>query len=360
MSIRLEKLLAVWHSQIDQHQWILATVIETAGSSYRKTGAMMFINDLGQYYGLISGGCLEPDIMRKARRCWDSGKNQTVCYDMRDEDDIGWQLGIGCGGMVKILLQPINKDNDFLELPLLKQQLSDRKTCHYAQDLSSSEPNNWLVKTTEPTSTVNLECLSNSKSNASLNTCSNSKLQSTSIGQSNLIIEHKFTPAPQIAIFGGGVDAQPLAAMAEVLGWRVIMYDPRVNYAQRDKFANAEHIVRSKFLDLVRHPSLTQLDAVVIMTHNVQLDGEALLLVQQSSADFIGLLGPKHRTEKVLRSVGITAGDLQKPLSNPIGLDIGGELPESIALSITAEIHAVLEQKIALTQADKKGLKRVG
>ncbi|MDO6719909.1 XdhC family protein [Psychrosphaera sp. 1_MG-2023] len=340
MSIRLEKLLDVWHSQIDQHQWILATVIETAGSSYRKTGAMMFINDLGQYYGLISGGCLEPDIMRKARRCWDSGQNQTVCYDMRDEDDIGWQLGIGCGGMVKILLQPINKANNFLELPLLKQQLSERKISHYAQDTTSTFPNNWVVKTGEITSIVN------------------SALSSDAL--TNSVIEHKFTPAPQIAIFGGGVDAQPLAAMAEVLGWRVIMYDPRVNYAQRDKFATAEYIVRDKFLDLVGHPSLTQLDAVVIMTHNVKLDGEALLLVQQSSADFVGLLGPKHRTEKVLKSVGISVEDLQKPLSNPIGLDIGGELPESIALSITAEIHAVLENKIAFTQADKKGLKRVG
>lgn len=335
MSIRLEKILEVWLEQKNQHQWILATVVETAGSSYRKSGAMMLINDIGQYFGLISGGCLESDIMRKARQCWDTGRNKLVCYDMREEDDIGWHLGIGCGGMVKILLQPISADNQFLHLEQLLDALKNRATVAYSQDLSAEFPDNQI------------DLMPNAP---------NVKVKNGS--RDSDIKTHRFEPTPQIGIFGGGVDAEPVANMAKLLGWNVIVYDPRVSYAKRDRFDMADNIIRDEFQSLTTHPSLEQLDAVVIMTHNVKLDGQALSVAQYSTAKFVGLLGPSHRTEKVLKSIGLTYSQLTKPLSNPIGLDIGGELPESIALSITSEIHAVLANKITLSPTQQ--LTRVG
>ena len=319
MNNRLEHLLSIWHEGQRRFQWILATVIETQGSSYRKPGAMMLINDMSQYFGLISGGCLESDVMTKARKCWDTGHSQVVCYDMREEDDIGWQLGIGCGGMVKILLQPITESNNFLSLEALHQGLLNRQTCYYLQSLDTLFPHNRLL--TKQPSFLDDNC-----------------------------IVHTCKPRPAITIFGGGVDAQPVCKIAATLGWHITLVDERVNYARAAYFPDADSIIKKPFNELARSDWLQQIDAAVIMTHNVRLDGLALKLVQNSSAQYVGLLGPKHRAQKVFESARLPAAAMTKTLFNPIGLDIGGELPESIALSILSEAHAVLEGKQSAAQ----------
>ncbi len=318
MSNQLEQILNTWYPDRDNLDWVLATVIETAGSTYRKSGAMMLINSLGQFYGLISGGCLESDLVRHARQCFDSGKNKHVCYDMQEEDDIGWQLGIGCGGMVKLLLQPINKQNNYLELELLLGNLNNRVACYYIQDKQSLT----FVNKVE------------------------TKEQLTAATSSQ--ITHKITPVPQLVIFGGGVDAQPVCNIAATMGWKVIIADERVNHARPTHFGSAKHISKQAFSELANEQWLFNTDAIVIMTHNVEMDARALKLVQSSQAKFIGLLGPKHRTDKVLKAAGLTYQTLTNPISNPIGIDIGGELPEAIALSILAEIQGVLSGKLSL------------
>lgn len=317
MNNRLEQLLALWQPQKSALEWVLATVIETQGSSYRKPGAMMLINSLGQYYGLISGGCLEADIMRKSRKCLDTGENQIVCYDMREEDDLSWQLGIGCGGMVKILLQPITAQSNWLELDFLAAQLDKRQTSFYQQNISLGEANNKVF-------TV----------------CERSEL-----GLSCNYFTHEIKPRPALAIFGGGVDAIPVVNMAKTLGWQTFVIDERVNYARRAYFENADSVIRQSLDSLTDEPFLQAVDAIIIMNHNVALDAKALVLAQQSSAKFVGMLGPSHRTEKVLQCVNFTYSDLTKNLSNPVGLDIGGQLPESLALSMLSEAHAVLENR---------------
>ena len=144
MANRLNQLLKQWQSSRNTQKWVLATIIETDGSSYRKPGAMMMINDLGQYYGLLSGGCLESDIMLQARRCWDSGRNRIVEYDMREEEDLAWKLGIGCGGMVRILLQPVDEHNQYLQLGELYSLLENNKSAEYGQVVHEKAPQNIL------------------------------------------------------------------------------------------------------------------------------------------------------------------------------------------------------------------------
>jgi len=313
MANRLEQLLDIWIKNKDSLDWILATVIETAGSSYRKSGAMMMINSLGQYHGLISGGCLEADVMRQARKCWANGENKIITYDMREEDDIGWQLGIGCGGMVKILLQPINESNQFQNLQALKENLDNKQPCFYQLDTSSQNTPNQIFPTPPEK-------------------------------QKNTVV-HKISPRPTLSIFGGGTDAIPLVNMAKVLGWEIVVIDERVSYARKEQFLAADFIIKRPLEELLTEPLLQRTDVLVIMNHNVRLDALSLKLAQSSSAQFVGMLGPTHRTEKVLKQLNWSYQDLQKPLSNPVGLDIGGELPESIALSILSEAHAVLEGK---------------
>lgn len=328
MANRISQLLNHWTKDRDKHLWVLATIIQTDGSSYRKAGAMMLINDLGQYFGLLSGGCLESDIMRQARRCWDNQQNRIIEYDMREEEDLAWQLGIGCGGMVKILLQPVDAHNDYLGLDELNSYLDQRLKVEYSQQIHQEKPVNRVqpINKNQPLSVATL-----------------TKQQ----GQQSFV--QQLNPAPLVAVFGGGVDAKPVVAMAAELGWQVLLIDPRVGYAKAAVFHQTTQIIRQPLDELYEANWLQQIDAAFILTHNIKLDAMALKLIQSSSAKYVGLLGPIHRTDRVLDFAELNRHQLAKPLANPVGLRLGGELPESIALSMLAEAHAVLENADALS-----------
>ena len=317
MSNRLNQLLKHWLASKDSQQWVLATIIETDGSSYRKAGAMMMINSLGQYFGLLSGGCLESDIMLQARRCWDTGHNRIIEYDMREEEDLAWQLGIGCGGMVRILLQPVSRENHYLSLDNLYRYLDNNQACEYQQVIHQSGPENSL-----------LPCDSQERATDDSRPC----------------FVQIIKPVPHLALFGGGVDARPVVAIAMQLGWQLTLIDPRISYARSEQFDPSITIVRQSLDELTGIAWLQKIDMALIMTHNIQLDGQSLALVQSSSACYVGMLGPTHRTERVLAHMKLDRTDLIKPLANPVGLRLGGELPESIALSMLAEAHAYIEQ----------------
>jgi xanthine/CO dehydrogenase XdhC/CoxF family maturation factor len=331
MANRISQLLSHWSGNRDKHLWVLATIIQTDGSSYRKAGAMMLINDMGQYYGLLSGGCLESDIMRQARRCWDNQQNRIIEYDMREEEDLAWQLGIGCGGMVRILLQPVHAGNDYLKLDELNSCLAQGQKAEYHQQIDEGLPLNKVLPLHEKIQTVT------------------GGIQTNGAGE---VFIQVLSPAPLIAIFGAGVDAKPVVSIAAELGWQVLLIDPRVGYAKAEFFTKAEQIIRLPFEQLGTAAWLNQIDVALVLTHNIKLDAAALKLVQSSSAKYVGLLGPTHRTDRVLDIAKLTRTDLIKPLANPVGLRLGGELPESIALSMLAEAHAAIENADGLSISD--------
>jgi xanthine/CO dehydrogenase XdhC/CoxF family maturation factor len=322
MANRVSQLLKQWSDNRDNHLWVLATIIQTDGSSYRKAGAMMLINDMGQYFGLLSGGCLESDIMRQARRCWDNQRNRIIEYDMREEEDLAWQLGIGCGGMVRILLQPVHANNDYLNLDELNRCLEQRQQAEYHQQIDEGLPLNKVIPITD-------HVLSDTAI-----TC---KVESV-----NVFVQ-QLSPAPLVAVFGAGVDAKPVVSIAAELGWEVLLIDPRVGYAKSEYFTKAKQVFRQPLTELDNATWLNQIDIALILTHNIKLDAAALKLVQKSSAKYVGLLGPTHRTDRVLEIAKLSRSDLTKPLANPVGLRLGGELPESIALSMLSEAHATIE-----------------
>lgn len=328
MANRISQLLSNWSQDRDKHLWVLATIIQTDGSSYRKAGAMMLINDMGQYFGLLSGGCLESDIMRQARRCWLNQQNRIIEYDMREEEDLAWQLGIGCGGMVRILLQPVDANNDYLKLDELNHYLEQRQTVEYHQQIHQGLPQNNVLPIVDKATIV----------------AANIQI----VGTIQVFVQ-RLSPAPLIAVFGAGVDAKPVVAIAAELGWQVLLIDPRMGYAKAEFFTKVNQIIRQPFEQLYKETWLTQIDAALVLTHNIKLDAAALKLVQGSSAKYVGLLGPTHRTDRVLDFAELTRNDLTLPLANPVGLRLGGELPESIALSMLAEVHAALENADGLS-----------
>ena len=331
MPNQLIHLLTEWQPHRETCEWVLGTVYKTEGPSYRKPGAMMLFNGLGQQFGMLSGGCLESDIQRHARHVMLSGKATTLCYDSTDEDDPSFQFGTGCGGTVHILLQPINDKTQHLHLDAVFQTLRDRKTGIYYQripDMNGEVETRFLE--TESFSQINAPQLTD------LIEEENSRWLITPI-----------VPEPHLLVSGGGVDAQPLVSIAHQLGWQVSVWDPRPANARQENFLTADWIIREPALALFDFTIRKSVDAVVLMTHNIQLDSGVLSALQQVPLQYLALLGPMHRRRQVLEQAGIKESELTTPLAGPAGLDIGAELPESIALSILAECHASLKHRSA-------------
>lgn len=317
MSNRFQDIVHQWYQQKDQLDWVLATIIQTKGSSYRKAGAHMMINDLGQSFGLLSGGCLEADLKRRARRCWATNQSQVVCYDMSDATDIAWQLGIGCGGMVRVLIQPISQANHYHNLHIAHDMLMTNQSVCYQQSIDDSA--------------INCCTLSGTRTP-----------QRARFDETTQCFTSMISTKPKLVIFGGGVDTLPLVSLAKTMAWDVTLIDARSNYARPSVFKNADEIINQPYQSLVGHPALIHCDAIVVMHHNIEHDAHAIALAQHSKATYLGLLGPKHRTERVFEQACLQDIHLRCPLTNPIGLDLGGDLPETIALSIVSQIQAHL------------------
>lgn len=337
---RIEHIVAQWLPLKDQQQWVLGVVVAIKGSSYRKVGAMMLFGEMGQQWGLLSGGCLEADLLRHARMVMDSQAAKSVTYDMTDEDDIGWQLGIGCGGMVKVMLMPINASNNYLRLPELASTLNKGQRAFYWLNIDNICENQ-LITCADQVSELNANA-----ANWLLLSGEASTPYVVEGDDNGLLLPLK--PAPHMAIFGGGVDAIPLMTLAKNIGWRVTIVDSRPAYGHPNHFHQADEIIKLTASELASHRILSSIDAAVIMHHNLNLDADVLTAVQRSSAQYIALLGPKHRRDKIVSMMTIKA--LSKPLSSPAGFDLGGDIPEAIALSILAECHAVLEGKHKLSK----------
>lgn len=335
MSNQLLTLLDAWHRQKDETEWVLGTIIGTLGSSYRKAGAMMLFNGLGQQYGLLSGGCLEADLLKHAQHVITTQKSKIVTYDMHNEDDIAWQLGIGCGGVIRIQLSLINAHNNYLQLQKLHQNLIQRIACWYLLPFLQDDSPTTVLSESEVQGTIfanNLPPLEKCK-------------QSTHLGKNNhAYLAIPIHPVPHLVIFGGGVDARPVVTFAHELGWKITLIDHRTAYARKAYFPHASHIFRH---EAEQYADITTIDAAIVMTHNIKMDARALSVLVKSSTRYIALLGAIDRKKKVFTQASINEAELPVKLSSPAGLDLGGELPESIALSILAECHATLEQRSA-------------
>lgn len=318
-------LLSQWSHCRDAHRWVLGLIYQTQGSCYRKVGAMMLFNDAGRQFGLLSGGCLEAELHRQAARVMHTQQSCTRCYDANDEGDITFQLGIGCGGTVHILLHPISAANNYLELHTLEAHLNKGQSVHYQVTIPDKAGHQAHAK-------VSVQTGDSLAVRPVLKT-----------GQPHTWLLTPIIPPTQLLVVGGGIDARPLVAMAAQLGWRVTLCDPRPANARREHFPGASRITRSKPVALLDDANCKQWDAAVVMAHQLRMDADAVLsLKEASSLKYWALLGPQARKQRVLALAGLSEMDLPLPLAGPAGLALGGELPESIALSILSECHAVL------------------
>ncbi|ABM03611.1 isoquinoline 1-oxidoreductase maturation factor [Psychromonas ingrahamii 37] len=329
MSHHIEDLLSQWN-MYPNDKWVLAVITKIQGSSYRKTGAMMLFHALGKSIGLVSGGCLEGDLLRHAQRAIQQDQAINITYDATDESDASYQLG--CGGIVDLLLIPVTADNNYLHLQTLMEQLKS-ENCEYHLPLVKSGTQAASISASV------VPILNKTDYDFSKSTYNKAK-ESSDITILQIPCRTRF----HLAIFGGGLDAQPLTMMAIQLGWKVTVFDERSSYAHQHHFPKANIIKQP--LSQLENDILLNIDGVVVMQHNLTLDALALKLISQSHQAYIALLGPRHRRDQVFSKANINLDDFKGFFSAPAGFDIGGELPESIALSILAECHAVFYKRI--------------
>lgn len=320
MSNHFYNLLSSWLPLKDEANWVLGAVIHTRGSVYRKTGALMLLSDAGHQLGLLSGGCIESDLLLQARKVVALGKSRRVIYDAADDSNIAWRLGIGCGGAAEILLHPCNAFNEFLQLPALFSCLQQQYACRFELQIDSAQ--------------------------ASFATCARlfAQRQHGSVqtgGGGKKILSTLINPLPHLLILGSGVDVVPLCQLALVLGWRVTLADQRLSSAKRDNFPVGTAALNFSAAELP-DDLLRTVDGVVIAHHNLRLDAAAITALQTRDMihPYIGLLGPAKRKADVLAMAGLSEVQLRYSIAGPMGLALGGDLPESIALSVLAECHA--------------------
>lgn len=334
-SHHLKHVLHSWKYELGKCHGVLGIVINTKGSAYRRTGSFMFFAEDGRQLGLLSGGCLESDLSIKARHALATNRSTMLRYDSNDEDDVSFQLGIGCGGVVDILLQPSTLSEVHQQLC----EMTDALESGASIDIRLQYTNLLNDKTHNSKPTSSIQIVGSEYMNAIKYKKAGcyTKFKRTNEGDSETL-EIKVMQAPNLLILGGGADAQPIERLAKNLGWEVTVCDPRPANARVEQFSTETNCYTLDFDQLDGQGWLQYVNACIIMSHSVKLDAQALKSMIDKPMHYLGLLGPEHRKRQVFTQAGISESKLNR-VDGPAGLFLGGELPESIALSIVAACH---------------------
>jgi xanthine dehydrogenase accessory factor len=347
----------------------LATVVHVEGSSYRRPGARMLVTDDGQLTGAISGGCLEGDALRKALLAISQQKNKLVTYDTTDDNDTTLGVQLGCNGIVHILFEPIDPEQPNHPIALLKRISQKRQnavlvTLFTLNSRTGKQPGTcFLHLEDDRTSVTNLwdDSFSNRMlaEAAQARNIQDSFFKSFNIQGQKLtgFIEYLKTP-PSLVIAGAGNDTIPLMEMAHILGWNIIIVDGRAGHATQQRFPKAHQILVTRADDVLSYIQPDAQTFFVLMTHNYNYDLTLLKqLINIEDCVYIGTLGPKKKLERMygdLLAQGIVVSENQKgKIFGPTGLDIGAETSEEIALSVLAEIKAVMAGKKGMPLREK-------
>jgi len=351
-----EIIRAFDEAQQQEKKTALATVVHVEGSSYRRAGARMLITEEGQLTGAISGGCLEGDALRKALLVMTQQKTMLVTYDTMDEDDATLGVGLGCNGIIQVLIEPIDvsKENNpmqFLKAIAGQRQSSVLVTLFSLQDKKAQQPGTCLL--IKENSIAGYSPFFNEQ----LIHDAQSAFENHTISFKNYISEKEsytafiefIKPPVSLIILGAGNDVMPLVQMADVLGWESTVVDGRPGYAKKERFTSACQVLVSKPENVLDKLTIDDQTVFLLMTHNYNYDLAMLRALLNKDIVYIGSLGPRKKLDRMLNELseeGITLSEKQRSMIyGPVGLDIGAEAPEEIALSILAEIKAVLANK---------------
>ncbi|XWK89614.1 MAG: XdhC/CoxI family protein [Phormidium sp.] len=351
----LQRILQAFeHSQQAEKRAVLATVVRTSGSAYRRPGARMLLTEDGEMIGAISGGCLESDILDRSHSLLSNNTNPIlVRYDTTSSDDIVFGFGLGCNGIVDVLIESLNHDSAISQLSLIRdclhtQQMIAIATVFAVENVSDIRVGDRLMMKSDTTiinQIANQDIAQTVAKDLGKTLIEKQTLVQSytlSSGKIDLLLEVISPPVP-LLIFGGGYDAIPVVQFAKQLGWQVTVIDHRSSYLTGDRFPRADRLLHCKpeQPETYNH-LLTPQTVAVVMTHRYISDLAFLKTLIPSGLRYLGVLGPKRRMQQLSQDLAENGVTPNQQLYNPIGLDIGAETPEEIALSIVAEIQAVL------------------
>jgi xanthine dehydrogenase accessory factor len=332
---------------------VLASVVHVSGSTYRRIGARLLVLPDDQLIGLISGGCLEGDLVARAGEVREEGTPRLVHYDATVEDDIVWGLGLGCAGVVDVLLETVTPGRPG-PLAWLAAWRRSRGTGVLATALAPRAlGRRWALHPDGSTEGDPSDALRA----ALLRARSTERSSRTTTPEGDVCVEIA-RPPRRLLVFGAGPDAAPVVHLATELGWNVELVDHRPAYARAERFPGARvHLVPTE--RAVTEVGVDSDTYVLVMTHHYLIDRALLAGLLPSPVPYIGLLGPKQRAEDLLADVAELGIDLSEDqrsrLHGPAGIDIGGEGPEAIALSLLAEVMAAAEERPGGALRDRKG-----
>jgi xanthine dehydrogenase accessory factor len=318
----------------------LATVVRVFGSAYRREGAKMLAHEDGSATCMISGGCLEPEVVEVARGVMASGSPRLVRYDL--DEDVMWGLGLGCGGAVEVYIEPLPQGS---LLARWLQMQAEGETAVLVTPLQGGEGRLLLREDGAPEGELAPPPLQEAalEAAAALLSGPSPRAQARAVASAQLFFDVS-VPPPELVVFGAGHDAIPLVAQAQALGLRARVVDARPAYATPARFPGAE-IVLAHPQEFPQRLRLSRHSYVVIMNHHLQRDQACLAFALDSPAPYIGVLGPRSRFERLLEGLareGRPVGPQELGrVHSPVGLDIGAEAPEEVAVSILAEVLAV-------------------
>jgi xanthine/CO dehydrogenase XdhC/CoxF family maturation factor len=326
---------------------VLATVVATAGSTYRKAGARMVLYADGTHRGLLTGGCLEGDLALHAQRVFDAGRAESVGYDLRGPDDVLFGVGAGCEGAMQVLLEPLRTGSG-AALGLARVREAGQRgeaallVTVYGGEAAPFGTHEAGAALCAPVT----EAVAKAKARAG-----SVLVEQHDAGATVRALVEWLEPPPHVLVCGAGDDAVPLVAAMRALGWRVTVVDHRPAYAKPERFAGAT-VQCAQAEALAKTIDLSRCHAALVMSHTLRADAAYLdALSVPGVPSYVGLLGPRARRERLLDAAPQMRGRLRHRLRGPVGLDLGAATPEAIALSIVAELHAHLARRSAATAA---------
>ncbi|MGD0443393.1 MAG: XdhC family protein [Edaphobacter sp.] len=327
---------------------VLITLVRTEGSSYRRPGARLLLTAGGDYAGTVSGGCLETEVVRKA--LWLTREGAVVeRYSTMFDDTAEIPFGLGCGGVADLLMEPGNTPECRAMLSALEGSLAGEQATVLTRLPDNSRQLARAVLATNGDFVFASECLTESELvEARAGVLRGDWVENMPRG---IFVERIGTPQ-RLFVLGAGDDAKPLVSMGALLGWSVIVMDGRMQLARAERFTEAERVVvASSSIDV---PEIRTEDAVVLMTHSYEQDRELLAAVLPLRPKYLGLLGARHRSSLLVSEVAVklgwTVAACCERIYAPVGLDLGGDGPEAIALAVIAEVQACCMGKLGASR----------
>ncbi len=319
-----ELIGAVRRAAAEGQALALATLVRVRGSSYRRPGARLLVGPEGPRLGSLSGGCLEADAALRARETLQAGGPRLVSYDLRGDHDHVWGHGLGCEGVAEVLVEPLPTRRVPPWLEAVERRLAERRRGYLSTVVEGER-------------------------------LGERALLETDAAPPGCVVE-AILPQPALWVFGAGEDARPLVAIATAAGFVVGVVDPRPALLTRARFLEAERIETRHPGDGLKGLGLDERSAAVLLTHHYERDRGWLAALLPSRAAYIGLLGPRLRSARLVEDLGRPPSALERGrLYAPVGLDIGAESPAEIALAIVAEAQAVLNGRRGSSLREKPG-----